>query len=421
MSQEKFLTSIFNGSAWYLIEKLTRLVGAFLLGAWLARYLGPANYGALAYVLALVALLSFLGSFGVESLVVRDLVSDNPEQRRIISTYFFIRMGGSLLVPIFAIGYLALTNADARLLIILASICSGSVIFGAFDVADCWLQAKRLAKATSSIRLAGFLIGALVKCLLILAGANVVYFAVAMLVEAVVVAALYFRLLSHHELAPSFAHWNSDELKRIFADGRMMALSGLMVVVYSKLDVLVVGTLLSKEVLASYAIASSMCSAWNMVGISLVQSWAPRISSAANKNEEHYISELRAMLLMVLGVSVIGSSILSFLSGYIFNLLLGDSYASGAPVFSLLVWSSVFVFSGVATSQIIVNEKIYWVSLFRTFIGMIVSIAAIIPAVKILGVIGVAGVVVVGSAAATLSILFSAAARKTIQRIVLLR
>lgn len=418
MSQTTPHSSVFSGATWYFLEKITRLVGAFLVGAWVARYLGPEMYGALAYVLALVAVLGFLGSFGVESLIVRELVHDNLRQRQIIATYFYTRLIGATLVPLLAVSYLLIMHNDNRLLMVLSIICGGAVIFGAFDAADCWLQAKQKAKVSSSIRMVGFVVGASIKCLLVIGEARVEWFAGAVLVESGVMAALYLRLLLGHGLTPDVSQWSIVEFKRIFCDGKWMVLSALMVTVYSKVDMLAIGTFLSKESLAPYAVAATMVAAWNMVGMSLVQAWAPRISSAIQASNKQYIAELRKMFLVVVGVSVAGSAALSAISDYVFHFLLGQSYSDGIRVFDLLVWSSVFVFLGVATSQIIVNEKIYWISLFRTFVGMIVSLLAIVPVAKSIGVMGVAGLVVSSSAVATLSILFSSSARRTLRRIV---
>jgi len=103
------------------------------------------------------------------------------------------------------------------------------------------------------------------------------------------------------------------------------------------------------------------------------------------------------------------------LATHIFDLLLGRSYASGAPVFSLLVWSSVPVFLGVATSQIIVNEKIYWISLVRTTAGMAFSILTIGPVASHWGVMGIAYVVMVSACLATLSIFWSGTARSVLR------
>jgi polysaccharide transporter, PST family len=412
VSQEKADSSVLTGATWYLLEKTTRLLGAFLIGAWVARYLGPENYGYLAYALALVALLGFLGSWGIESLVVRDLVNDHFGQRRIISTYFFIRLSGALLAPILALAYLLMTHAEDRLLMIITLLCSASVILGAFDAADCWLQAKQKAKITSSIRLTGFLIGAVVKCILIISNASIVWFAIAVIVEAGIISILYFWVLWRNDLTPSFGHWSFPEFKKTLIDGKMMVLSGLTVAVYSKVDVLVVGALLSKEEVGSYAIAASMCAAWNMVGMSVAQAWAPRISKAKTYKGDAYINELRHLLLVMLGISVFGGLLLATFSELIFHILLGEAYALGGGVFQILIFGAIPIFIGIATSQIIVNERIYWISMLRTSIGMIISLILIVPATSSYGAIGAAGVVIISACINVPIILVSKTARE---------
>lgn len=412
-SRPKILTN----ASWYLLEKLVRLAGAFVIGAWVARHLGPDQYGALAYALALIATLSFLGSLGVESLVVRDLTHEHLVQQQVVSTYFFVRLFGALLVPILAVGYLAFTHSDDQRLMLLAIICSPLVMFGAFDTADCWLQARNSARVTSVVRLFGFAVGALVRCSLVLVGAQVEWFAAAMLIESGIVASLYFFVMRQHGVVPTWSGCRAEELKRLVHDGRMMALSGLTVAIYSKIDVLAIGVLLSTEVLGPYAMAASICAAWNMVGMSLVQAWAPSISQAIQTKYEAYVGLMRRLLCLMLGVSVIGSTVLSLSASWIFEVLLGAAYAPGAKVFSVMVWSAVPVFMGVATSQIIVNEKIYWVSLLRTSIGVVVSLAAVAPVALTWGGVGVAGLVVVSAAATVCGILFSAAARKTLAKL----
>ena len=417
MSEASTSPHLLSNASWYLLEKMVRLAGAFLIGAWVARHLGPDDYGALAYALALIATLGFLGSWGVESLVVRDLSQGSLDRQQVVSTYFFVKLGGAALVPVLAASYLTISHPHDERLMWLALVCSGTVLLGAFDVADCWLQARQQARTTSLIRLMGFIAGALLRCSLVILGAPVVWFAVAVLVEALLIACLYGRLMQQHQLLPRWKACHPDEFKRLLQDGKMMALSGLTVAIYSKVDVLAMGALLPTEVLGPYAMAASMCAAWNMVGMSLVQAWAPRISQAFQGGREMYLSWLRRMLWVMLGVSVAGSAVLSLCASWIFELLLGSAYASGVPVFAVMIWSAVPVFLGVATSQIIVNEKIYWVSMLRTTLGVTVSLAAIAPVASTWGGVGVASLVVLSAAVATSGILFSSAARTTLARV----
>jgi polysaccharide transporter, PST family len=385
------------GASWYFFEKFIRLVGAFLVGSLVARHLGPESYGALAYAVALVAVLGFLGSLGIESLVVRDLVEAQRNAHSILSTYFVIRLAGALLVPLLATGFLMTTHANDPMLLHLAVLCGSAVVFGAWDTADIWLQARNEARKTSLIRLIGFTVGATSRCLLILMDATVEWFATILVLESVVIASLYLRLLRRNGMAPSWGHVNLTECNHLIVAGKMMILSGLTVAIYSKIDVLVVGALLSKEDLGSYAIAASMCAAWNMVGMSVTQAWAPRLSAARRASISTYLFEIRSLLKGMLAISLIGSLILTIAANQIINLLLGSAYEKSVELFKILIWASIPIFLGISTSQIIVNERVYWISLLRTTFGMTISLIAIVPAVKFLGPAGAALVVIVSA------------------------
>lgn len=417
----KALLPILNNTSWYLVEKLLRLTGSFLIGAWVARYLGPAQYGLLAYGLALVSALSFLGSLGIESLIIRDLIQEPQANKRIISTYFVVRLIGACFVPLLIAAYIFLTSPQNVELLVIALISSISVFLSSLDVADLWLQSKHQAKSLSTIRMFSFLSSMVLRCLLVLLGAGPVWFAMVGVVEFALVVPVFYRILKLHNLVPSFKFWDWAELKGMLLEGKVMIFSGLTVAIYSKLDILAVGALLSNDVLGSYAMAASMCAAWNMVGMSLTQAWAPYISLAKAEGDRSYVSMLRKLIVVSLGVSISGSAVLSILSASIFNLLLGPSYFDGIPIFSLLIWSSVPIFLGIATSQIIVNDKTYWISLVRTAIGMVLSLLLIVPAARGWGAMGVASLVVLSSTAATLSILFSSLARTRLHNIFFLR
>jgi O-antigen/teichoic acid export membrane protein len=310
--------------------------------------------------------------------------------------------------------YLAVTHPDDHELMMLSAILASGALLTAFDAADCWLQAINQSRATSLIRLGGFLGGALLKCVAILAGASVLFIAIATVVESAIIAGAYWWRLSRNQLTPSFAAWDRQELRTLFVDGKLMILSAMTVVVYSKLDILAIGSLMSKQELGTYAIAASMYGAWNVLGVSLAQAWAPHIAAAQRVGRRGYLAALRFFLGVMMAVSVLGSAVLAFIAPWVFSLLFGPAYREGADVFSWLIWASVPVFLGVASSQIIINERLYWISLVRTALGMAVGLAFIVPAASY-GVLGVAVLVIVSSSVATSAILISPSARSTLK------
>lgn len=72
---------ILANMGWLLADRVLRVFVSLLLGAWVARYLGPEQFGKLNYAIALVSLFSVFATLGLEEIVIRDLVA-YPQKKR---------------------------------------------------------------------------------------------------------------------------------------------------------------------------------------------------------------------------------------------------------------------------------------------------------------------------------------------------
>ena len=70
----------FANTSWLLGERVLRMAVLLFVGIYVARYLGPERFGLLSYSLSFVLLFSSLASFGLDDILVRELVQ-RPEQR----------------------------------------------------------------------------------------------------------------------------------------------------------------------------------------------------------------------------------------------------------------------------------------------------------------------------------------------------
>ena len=61
-------------SSWIMTEKILNIGLGFLVTVLVARYLGPEQFGILAYATSLVALFTAVGHMGLSGLVVREIV-----------------------------------------------------------------------------------------------------------------------------------------------------------------------------------------------------------------------------------------------------------------------------------------------------------------------------------------------------------
>ena len=71
--------------SWAFLGKVYGLIGSFFVGILVARYLGPEKYGVLNYVLSFVVVLAFLANFGIDNILVRDLVKFKENKDKILN------------------------------------------------------------------------------------------------------------------------------------------------------------------------------------------------------------------------------------------------------------------------------------------------------------------------------------------------
>src|SRR5574344_2906955 len=80
----------FANIGWMFFGQMFSLLVSFFIGAWLARYLGPENYGIFNYAIAFAGLFVFVAPLGVDAILNRDLVA-HPEQRdKLMGTAFIL-------------------------------------------------------------------------------------------------------------------------------------------------------------------------------------------------------------------------------------------------------------------------------------------------------------------------------------------
>lgn len=84
-----------SNSLWMLLEKSARIISGILVGVLVARYLGADQYGLISYALSIMAIFTILSTLGLESIVVRELITRKEAKNQILGTSFALRLVGS--------------------------------------------------------------------------------------------------------------------------------------------------------------------------------------------------------------------------------------------------------------------------------------------------------------------------------------
>ena len=131
------VVSAARNTGWLVGDRVVRAGANMLLIAWLARYLGTAEFGRLNYVLAFVSIFSGVATLGLDVIAIRNLVDRPAEAARILGTTMAMKLSGGLVAFLAMLIAVALVSPEALGLAAMAGLV---LIFQSADVVECWFQ-----------------------------------------------------------------------------------------------------------------------------------------------------------------------------------------------------------------------------------------------------------------------------------------
>jgi PST family polysaccharide transporter len=345
-----------------------------LVGVWVARYLGPVGFGIFSYGIALVSLFSFLGSLGLDGIVVRDLVKRPSDGNEILGTAFWLKVLGGVVGAAFINVTIALVRPGDELTRGIVAILSTGLVFQSLDAIDFWFQSRIRSRYVVFARNGAFVLASLVKVCLILTGGSVTAFAWAGALEvalAVTGLVLAYRLAGE---SPRVWRWSHSRAISLLKDSWPLIMSGIAIMVYTRIDQIMLGEMLGHEAVGIYSAATRISEIWYFIPVAIASSVFPAITEAKKVSEDLYYRRIERVFQMMTLVSLSIVIPMTFLSDAVIGLFYGAGYAGAGSILSIHIWTAVFVFLGVAQGPWTLNEGLMKLSLHRAAFGAVVNI-----------------------------------------------
>ena len=375
---------------WLLLEKLFRIVMSLFIGVWVARYLGPEKFGKLNFAISFVALFSFLTSLGLDKIVIRELVVNKEEEKEILGTTFWLKFVGSIAVLVLIAITLSFTEYDKQTYLLILIICL-STFFQSFSALDYFFQSKVMSKYVVYSNIITLIIGGLLKIIFILNEAPLIFFAYVILIESAVFSlGLVYYYLRNNELKIKQYTFKLSRAKILLKNSWPLILTGLMVTTYMKIDQIMIRNILSDFDLGQYAAAVRISESLYFIPIIISSSFFPAILNAKNKNTKQYYDRIQSLLSFIFWTFVILAIPLTFFSKFIFNFLYGLDYINSASVFTIHIWTGIFVGFGMISYDWYVAENLQILSFLRSLFGALSNIIFNLLLIEKYGIIGAA-------------------------------
>lgn len=405
------LENILHNGGWLFFDKIFRMGVGMLLGVWIARYLGPDTYGKLNYVIAYIALVGSFTNLGLDGIAVRELIKEKNIREEVISTSFVLQFFAGLLaygISIVLILYLRPNEVDIFWMVCLVGF---TLSLRAVGVIKYWYEAQVLSKYFVWLENSLFVLFSGIRVFLILKDFGVFAFVWAGLVESIIVLIGYYFLYKFHNGTLSVRHANWKRAVSLFRDSWMLLLSGLAIIVYMRIDQIMIGQMLGDEAVGVYTAAVKISEVWYFIPITIASSLFPAILKAKEFDQNLYLERLRLLHSFMLLIALVIAIPMTFISAPIIDFLFGNKFSEAGAVLAIHIWAGVFVFLGVASSRYYLTENLQKLELYKSIVGCVTNIVLNYFFIPIYGVKGAAIATVISQFFA--SVLFNLFLKRT--------
>lgn len=346
----------FTNTGWMFGGQMFSLLASFFVGVWIARYLGPNNYGLVNYASAFVGIFGFTSGLGVEGVIIRDLVEKPEEEKKLMGTGFVLRILGGLLAFIAAMiaNYFISGTPLTHFLIFLYGL---GFLISPVGVISLYFQAKVQAKNNVRAQVFAILISSLLKIIFIFSGFGLAWLVVIYILDSVWqgLAWIYF----YHNGSHKFSAWGFDKklAKRLWRDGWPLMLSGAAAYIYLRIDQVMIGRMLGTVEVGLYTAAVKLTEIWYFMPGMICSSLFPAIINAKKTDEGVYRRRLRNLYWLMIVISIVIAVPISLLAKPLILFLFGTKYLLSVPILQIYIWSGVGLFLGWAVNQYLMAEN----------------------------------------------------------------
>ncbi len=375
---------------WLFFDKLLRIFGGVFVGIWVARYLGPHDFGIINYSMAFISFFIFLPNLGLDQILIREIAKYPADVNQLLGTAFILKLAGALaaFILILILSYFLFPEKKITQIVIL--LLATAYIFQSFDVIDFYYQANILSKNVVIARDSAFIITSAIKIILILNKCSVIYFALCLLID-VTLSSLFLVLVYEHKVH-RIRKWNFNKklASKLLRYSWPLMFSVLLISIHTNIDQIMINNYLSKEEVGIYAAAVKLSGFWLFVPTIIVSTLFPYFVKLKSTNPKNYESKLLQLYSIMFWMGTCMGVVIFFLGDDIVVLLYGEPYRDAFKALVCNIWSGIFISQAIARGIWLVSENLQKYRLYNNLIAVGVNIVGNLILIPLLGITGAA-------------------------------
>jgi PST family polysaccharide transporter len=363
---------IIANTIWLFADRIVQMGLSLFVGLLVARYLGPGQFGFLNYALAFVSLFGAVSNLGLDSIVVREVLRSPTAANQILGTTLVLRLVSAAFTSVIAVVSIFFVRPGDPLTHTLVGILVIGSFFNTFPI-DAWFQSQVQSKNVVIAKNTAYVLMCLVRVALVYYKMPLVAFAWAALAENAL--ATIGQVATYHLSRQSIRLWrfNFAQAITLLKSGWPLILSSMVIMIYMRIDQIMLGQLASSEDVGVYSAAVKISEMWYFVPSAIVSSVFPAIIQSREdaglyRQRLQKLFNLMALLAYVVAIGV------TLVATQLINLLYGAAFLETGGVLAIHIWTGLFVSLGLARSPYLIAEDLTRFSAATDALGALVNV-----------------------------------------------
>lgn len=374
-----------KNSMWIILEKILSIFGLIFVTSFVAKYIGPDNFGKITLAASLFAIVQTIALFGSENIIFQKTSKNRKIGIRIIKATTSIRNLIFLVCSFILLSYLFFTVDNLTFYFALASCVA--VFFSLHDVFNIYFNAILESKINAFCNVAGIVISLLIRYIIAYWQLNIEYLVIPIILVSLI-PFLMRRYIFNKRIKELTLIINNKDLKYrnyMLNVGSKLVLYSLSVAVFTKTSQIFLGMKSSHD-LGIYTVALTLGTSFYFVLVALISSFMTNIYQETS-------IEMAQKKVARLNLLVVFISILAFLFFFIFGdwvikILYGNKFEESSKI---LLWMVIVcMFSGLSTvaEKYLIKYNAYSYLQKKTNILLVFNIILAFVLINLYGLMG---------------------------------
>lgn len=375
-----------RNASWIIGCKIVQSVIALVISMMTARYFGPSNYGVINYAASIVAFFVPIMTLGINNILVQEFVNTPEKEGETIGTSMVMCMLSAVACMIGVTAFAMITAKGETETIIVCALYSISLLTQALEMIRYWYQAKYLAKYSSLVSFGAYVLVAGYQFFLLLTGKSVLWFAVSVALDYLLIALLLF--IIYFRLGGKKLSFSFQAGKRMFSKSRYYIVSAMMVAIFAQTDKVMIKLMMGAEYTGYYSAAVACAGVFNFVFVAIIDSFRPTVFEEKLVGQQEYEKALVGLYSIIIYLSLLQSIVMTGFAPLLIRIMYGSAYSAAVPVLRLIVWYTTFSYLGGVRNIWLLAEnkqKYLWIINLSGALANVVLNYVLIPLMGIMG------------------------------------